>query len=125
MNWYIEVLKKYAVFEGRASRSEFWFFILFSGIASIICGFLDQLIFPTTGNPETAILPLTSIYILAIFLPFVGVSIRRLHDTGRSGWWLLLGLLPVIGLIVLFAFYVTDSESGTNEYGANPKILIN
>jgi len=119
MNWYVEVLKKYAVFSGRSRRKEYWFFVLFNIIASIVLAMVDS----ATGsfNPETGMGTLGTIYALAVLLPSLAVSVRRLHDTGRSGWWLLLGLVPVIGAIVLLVFMVQDSKPGENEYGANPK----
>lgn len=112
MNWYIDVLKKYAVFSGRARRKEYWMFTLINIIISIILGVID-------GMLGTAIIGM--IYSLAVLIPCIAVSIRRLHDTGRSGWWLLIGLIPLIGLIVLIIFMVQDSESGDNQYGPNPK----
>ncbi len=119
MNWYLEVLKKYAVFTGRARRKEYWYFILFNIIISIILSAVDGM----TGsyNPQTGMGLLGTIYILAILLPAVGVSIRRLHDTGRSGWWVLLSLIPLLGTIVLLVFMLQDSKPGSNQYGANPK----
>ncbi|MCW8193407.1 DUF805 domain-containing protein [Proteobacteria bacterium 005FR1] len=109
MEWYLEVLKKYAVFDGRAQRVEFWWFVLINLIIAVVLGWISE--------------TLSSIYGLAVLLPAIGVSIRRLHDTGRTGWWLLLSFLPVIGTIILIIFYVQDSEEGTNEYGPNPKAL--
>lgn len=119
MNWYLEVLKKYAVFTGRARRKEYWYFLLFNIIISIILSAVDGM----TGsyNPQTGMGLLGTIYVLAILLPAVGVSIRRLHDTGRSGWWVLLSLIPLLGTIVLLVFMLQDSEPGSNQYGANPK----
>ncbi|OSI15981.1 DUF805 domain-containing protein [Neisseria dumasiana] len=112
MNWYLEVLKKYAVFNGRSRRQEYWMFTLFNIIASIIFSTLDSLL----GTNIFALL-----YTLAVLLPGIGVSIRRLHDIGRSGWWLLLSFIPVIGAIVLIYWACQDSQPGTNEYGPNPK----
>ncbi|WP_340123238.1 DUF805 domain-containing protein [Methylobacter svalbardensis] len=119
MNWYLEVLKKYAVFDGRARRKEYWFFFLFNIIISMILSAVDGL----TGsfNPETGVGLLGGIYTIAVLIPSIAVSVRRLHDTGRSGWWLLIGLIPLIGTIICFVFMVQDSESSENEYGSNPK----
>lgn len=119
MNWYLDVLKKYAVFGGRARRKEYWFFALFNVIATIILAFVDSAL--GTFNMETGVGILGMIYALAVLLPAIGVAIRRLHDTGRSGWWLLLAFLPLIGAIVLIIFFVMDSSPGENEYGTNPK----
>ena len=118
MNHYLTVLKKYAVFSGRATRSEFWFFVLFNIIISFVLGFIDGMI----GGPGTkeSIGILGSIYSLAVLLPSIGVTVRRLHDTNRSGWWILIGLLPIIGGIVLIIFAAMDSTAD-NKYGPNPK----
>ena len=113
MSWYLEVLKKYAVFSGRARRAEYWYFLLFNLIVVIVLSIIDA---AAGTNPL-----LTGIYTLAVLLPSIGVAIRRLHDTGRSGWWILIALIPLIGAIVLLVFYVQDSEGGVNVYGPNPK----
>ena len=129
MHWYIEALKKYAVFTGRSRRSEYWYFQLFNiliGIAIILVfAFLGGVLAGITGNGEKtaeAIAQLAySAFALATFLPALGVLIRRLHDTNRSGWWVLIGLVPFIGGIVLIVFCVEDSQVGSNQYGPNPK----
>jgi uncharacterized membrane protein YhaH (DUF805 family) len=115
MNWYVQVLKKYAVFGGRARRMEYWYFVLFNFIIAVVLGLIDQLV-GTNGV-------LGSLYALAVLLPSIGVSIRRLHDTGRSGWWLFIGLIPLIGAIILIIFMVGDSQPETNQYGPSPKIV--
>lgn len=119
MNWFIEVIKKYAVFNGRARRKEYWFYVLFYVIFALIIGVIDATIFG--AGPETGTGPLGMIYVLALFLPSLGVAVRRLHDTGRTGWWMLLVLIPLIGPIVLLVFFVLDSTPGQNQYGPNPK----
>ncbi|MGR5061382.1 DUF805 domain-containing protein [Photobacterium sp. DNB22_13_2] len=119
MNWYIHVLKKYAVFKGRARRQEYWYFFLFNIIISIALSMIDSAL----GNPgagEGAGL-IGTIYSLAILIPSIAVGVRRLHDTGRTGWWMLLGLIPLIGVLVLMYFFVQDSQPVVNEYGPNPK----
>jgi uncharacterized membrane protein YhaH (DUF805 family) len=115
MNWYLEVLKKYAVFEGRAGRNEYWFFILFNILISMVLAFIDRL----TGNvdPETGLGILSGLYTMGVMIPGMAVSVRRLHDTGRSGWWLLITFVPVLGAIVFLYFMVLDSNPETNEYG--------
>lgn len=120
MNWYFEVLKKYADFNGRASRSEFWYFTLFSAIVSIFALIID-FVTGTMINHSIGILEM--LYGLAVFLPTLGVYVRRLHDTNRSGWWILISLIPLVGSIVLIVFLVQDSQPGENKYGQNPKIL--
>ncbi|MDP1666809.1 MAG: DUF805 domain-containing protein [Methylobacter sp.] len=119
MNWYLEVLKKYAEFNGRASRQEYWFFMLFNIIISAFFATID--FFSGTFNAETGVGLLSGLYSLAVLIPGIAVTVRRLHDTDRSGWWLLIPLIPVIGGIVLFIFMVQDSTSGDNQYGPNPK----
>ena len=120
MNWYIEVIKKYAVFNGRARRKEYWYFFLFNILISFFIAFVEGL----TGNldPDTGYGLLSGIYTLALLLPGIAVSIRRLHDTNRSGWWLLIAFIPLIGAIVLLVFFASDSNPGENEYGVSPKI---
>ena len=119
MNWYIVVLKKYAVFSGRARRMEYWYFALFNLLISIGLSFVD--IMTGTLSPEIGIGLLSGLYTLAVLIPSIAVSVRRLHDTDRSGWWLLLLLIPLIGVIVILVFMVLDSNPETNEYGPNPK----
>tara|TARA_R100000005_G_scaffold96344_1_gene82558 strand:- start:2504 stop:2887 length:384 start_codon:yes stop_codon:yes gene_type:complete len=121
MNWYLDVLKnKYAMFNGRARRKEYWFFVLFNILASIALGIVDGI--TGTFNDEMGVGLLGGIYWLAVLIPAIAVAVRRLHDTGRTGWWLLLCLIPVIGGLVLLIFMVFDSEPGDNQYGPNPKL---
>ena len=94
MNWYIEVLKKYAVFNGRARRKEFWFFVLFNVLVSIILAVVDVLL--GTYNEVTGSGLLGLVYALAVFIPYLAVTVRRLHDTNKSGWWLLMPLSTII-----------------------------
>ncbi|MFC1893797.1 DUF805 domain-containing protein [Chloroflexota bacterium] len=117
MNWYLQVLKKYAVFSGRARRKEYWYFALFSLIISFVLGLIEGF---ATGNDYSV---LTSLYGLAVLLPSIGVSIRRLHDTGRSGWWVLIGFIPLIGGIILLIYFLSDSQRETNQYGPSPKLV--
>ena len=119
MNWYLEVLRKYAVFRGRARRKEYWYFLLFNIIITIVLGAIDAV----TGSfsAEGGVGLLGGIYALAILIPAVAVTVRRLHDTDHSGWWLLIGLIPLIGAVVLFVFTVQDSNAGENQYGPSPK----
>ena len=120
MNWYFEVLKKYAVFSGRARRKEYWYFVLFNLIISIVLAVIDG----ATGSfiPEAGMGLLGGIYMLAVLIPGIAVTVRRLHDTGRSGWWLLILLIPLIGAIVFIVFTVQDSKPEENQYGPNPKV---
>ena len=118
MNWYLEVLKKYAVFSGRARRKEYWFFVLFNIIIGLALTFIDF----STGlyDVESEIGLLSSLYSLAVLVPGIAVTIRRLHDTSRTGWWFLIAFVPIIGVIVLLVFMVFDSTPGDNQYGPNP-----
>ena len=118
MNWYLTVLKKYALFKGRARRKEYWMFYLVNVLVVFCLIFLERLV----GIPQANDFGLlTGLYVLVVILPGLAVGVRRLHDTGRSGWWMLLALVPIIGAIVLFIFSVLDSEPGDNRYGPNPK----
>lgn len=118
MQWYTEVLKKYVVFSGRARRKEYWMFTLFNVIISIILGIADSIL--GTSNDQGSGL-LGGIYSLAVLLPSIAVTVRRLHDTNRSGWWALLLLLPIIGWIVLIVFAAMEGNPGDNQYGPDPK----
>ena len=119
MEWYLAVLKKYAVFSGRSRRKEYWYFVLFNIIISIVLAVVDRV--TGTFSQEAGMGLLGGIYTLAVLIPGIAVSVRRLHDTNRSGWWILIALIPLIGAIVLLFFMVQDSEPGVNQYGANPK----
>lgn len=114
-NYYLGTLAKYATFSGRASRQEYWFFTLFNLLISFSLGLIDALL--QTGEI------FSSLYSLAVLLPSLAVACRRLHDIGRTGWWLLLALIPLLGWIILIIFHCLDSEAGTNQYGENPKGL--
>ncbi|WP_058044172.1 DUF805 domain-containing protein [Streptomyces roseifaciens] len=113
MHWYVDVLKKYATFSGRASRPEFWMFTLVSLVISIVLAVIDALL--GTG------MIIETVYDVAVFLPSLAVSVRRLHDIDRSGWWVLIGLIPIIGLIVLIVFWATAGKPRENAYGPNPQ----
>ncbi|MGZ0146358.1 DUF805 domain-containing protein [Kribbella sp. WER1] len=119
MQWYIDVLKKYAVFDGRARRKEYWMFVLFSVIASIILSIIDRVLGTTYNNGTSGILQ--SIYGLAVLLPTIGVAIRRMHDTNRSGWWILINLVPCIGTIWFIVLAAGEGTAGQNQYGPDPK----
>lgn len=112
MNWFLKCLNQYADFSGRARRTEYWMFTLFNAIISLILGF----VLATIG-----LVFLSYIYSIAILIPSLAVCIRRLHDIGKSGWWYLIGFVPVVGTIVLLIWFCTDSQPGNNEWGPNPK----
>lgn len=107
MQWYVKVIKNYADFYGRARRMEYWMFEL---INALITGLLVLL--PVIGM----------VYGLFILIPSIAVTFRRLHDTGRSAWWWLVNLIPIIGNIIFIVFLFQDSEPGRNQYGMNPKV---
>jgi uncharacterized membrane protein YhaH (DUF805 family) len=122
MQWYLKVLRQYADFNGRARRTEYWMFVLFNTIALIPLILLDNMLGLAfvTGSYG----PLGLIYILATLLPALGVGVRRLHDTGRPGLWMLLLLVPFVGPIVLLVFFAMEGVRGPNAYGPDPKAPV-
>lgn len=134
MEWMLLPLRRYVQFSGRSRRKEYWMFALFLLIIYIIAMALDSMLgFGTTSRyadvTETGAAAgfnstggiITLLTMLAVFLPSLAVGIRRLHDTDRSGWWLLIGLIPLIGTIVLLVFYCSDGTKGPNRFGPDPK----
>jgi uncharacterized membrane protein YhaH (DUF805 family) len=113
MEWYLKVIRNYVGFQGRARRKEYWMFFLFNVIIAFVIGFVEGLL----NLPQV----LSTLYSLAIFLPSLAVGVRRLHDTGRSGLWLLIVFIPLIGFIILLVFFCEDSKEN-NQYGPNPKL---
>lgn len=114
----------YANFQGRTRRSGYWWTALFLVLVSIALWFIDLQLFSSVWSQELleqGAGPLSILFGLAIIVPVISLGVRRLHDTGRSGWWVLLGFVPIVGTIVLFVFYVLDSQPGSNAYGPNPK----
>lgn len=112
------VLSKYATFSGRARRSEYWWFVLFNAIVTMLALVADAALgFTDAGGAG----PVLIVAVLALFLPGLAVTARRLHDTGRSGWWMLLSFVPFGGLVLLF-FTLQDSR-GPNAWGQSPKVL--
>jgi len=112
------ITKKFAAFSGRARRKEFWLFMLFYYVGALVLAFVDG--FAGTFDPETGVAILSTLFSLVFFLPALTVSIRRLHDIDRSGWWFLIGFIPLIGLIVLIVFYVKRGTADQNRYGNDP-----
>ena len=108
MKWFIKCLKQYADFRGRARRKEYWMFTLINGIIGFVMGLLGLTI-------------LSWIYSIAVFIPSLAVCVRRIHDIGKSAWWILLFLIPVIGWIWLIILFIQDSQPGENQWGENPK----
>jgi uncharacterized membrane protein YhaH (DUF805 family) len=113
MDYFIDALKKYTDFSTRARRKDYWMFILFYVIFYIVTSIID-------GVLGTVFI--TLIFSLAMLIPSISIGARRLHDTGRTGWWQLIGLIPLIGAIVLIVFYVQDSHED-NQYGVSPKAV--
>jgi uncharacterized membrane protein YhaH (DUF805 family) len=125
MNYYLKVLTNFS-FGGRARRAEFWWFVLLNFIVSIILNVVG-----TTANltwsPDPSMGPMYAfsipslVYGLLVLIQGIALSVRRLHDTNKSGWWLLLFLLPILGFIILIVFYVLPGTVGPNKYGDDPK----
>ncbi|MBR2357145.1 MAG: DUF805 domain-containing protein [Lentisphaeria bacterium] len=109
MNYYIDAFRNYVNFQGRANRTQFWMFILFNLIAGVI---LFGIAFAV---PALAFL--ITVYNLAVFLPSLAICVRRLHDTDRSGWWILLGLIPLVGGIIMLILYLLPGTPGANRFG--------
>jgi uncharacterized membrane protein YhaH (DUF805 family) len=112
-NWKLVVLERYAKFDGRAGRAEFWWFVLANLIVYIAFAILLQV--------SGIFVILELLYALAMLVPSIAVAVRRLHDTDKSGWLLLLGLIPFVGFIILLVFYIQQGTSGPNKYGAAPE----
>lgn len=114
------LLNKYATFSGRARRSEYWWWYLFVTIVFLVAGILDRALGLTYSDLTLGGGWIATIAAIVFLVPNLAVAVRRLHDTGRSGWWLLVGLVPFVGFIVLLYFFVLDSEND-NQYGPYPK----
>jgi uncharacterized membrane protein YhaH (DUF805 family) len=123
VNWYLKVLKNYVGFEGRSTRTEYWMFVLFNFIFSAVITLLAALLVNYLELTLFVFLPY--LYSIAVLLPSLAVSVRRLHDIGKSGWWILISLIPFIGSIILIVFYCQDSQTSENQYGTNPKMYAN
>jgi len=131
MQYYLKVLQNYATFTGRARRSEYWYFVLFNLIFAIAAMMLDRLfgsIFKMNTTYGYTTLPYGYIYVaysLLVFIPGLAVLVRRLHDVGKSGWFVFIVLIPIIGAIWILVLACTDSNPGPNGYGPNPKGIGN
>lgn len=119
MNWYLQVLKKYADFNGRARRTEYWMFALFNFIFLVAALIIDNVAGTTVGGLPYGLFYF--VYALAVFIPGLAVGVRRLHDVGKSGWFYLIIFIPIVGGIWLLVLFCTEGVIGSNEYGANPK----
>lgn len=128
MHWYVVALQKYAVFSGRSRRSEYWYFQLFNFLLPV-CGAiaLGLLLVFAAVKSDTAVTIAMWVYdlwALATLLPGLAVSVRRLHDTGRSGWWIFIGAIPLIGFIIFLVFMCEDSKPEDNQWGPSPKQMV-
>ena len=127
MKWVMAGLKKYAVFTGRARRKEFWMFYLFIFVGVIVAIILDNVLGTTIESMRYKGMGyglFTILVYLAILIPTLAVVVRRLHDIGKSGWWICIGFIPLIGSIWLIVLLATDSQPGENQYGPNPKETV-
>lgn len=120
MKWYLKVLKQYADFNGRARRTEYWMYLLFNIIFAIIAAVLDNVL-GLKFTPEMPYGYIYLLYALATFLPGLAVSVRRLHDVDKSGWFIFISLIPIIGGIWLLILNATEGTRGRNQYGEDPK----
>ena len=121
MDWYLRVLKNYVGFGGRARRKEYWMFILVNFILAMVLGIVDKILGWERAGGEGI---LTTIYAILVFLPSWAVVFRRLHDTDRSGWWLLLVLIPLVGPIAMLVFMCLEGTRDDNRFGADPKAAL-
>ena len=125
MQWYLKVVKdNYANFAGRARRKEYWMFVLFNIIFAIVAMIIDNIAGTTFDLMPGYHLPYGWIYLLyalAVILPSLAVCVRRLHDVGKSGWWIFIGLIPLVGAIWLLVLACTEGNPGDNVYGPSPK----
>lgn len=119
MNYFVECLKKYATFSGRARRKEYWLFLLGYVIIYFVAAILDGMM---SGNKPNAMPIVSTVAAFALFLPWLAVTVRRLHDTDRSGWWILIGFIPFIGSLVLLVFGCMEGTKGDNRFGEDPKL---
>jgi uncharacterized membrane protein YhaH (DUF805 family) len=119
MKWYFQVLRKYAVFAGRARRKEYWMFGLIHGVILLALGYPHFL--TGTIDPDSHLGQIEMLYAFATFIPLAAVSVRRLHDIGLSGWWFLMCFVPLANLVFFLSFMTRDSQPSENRYGPTPK----
>lgn len=120
MDYYLEAFNKYSRFTGRSRRKEFWYFALFYLLFLFLAVLLDTLL-GISFDEESIVGPIYLLVVLIHFIPALAVSVRRLHDTGRSGWWYFISLIPILGSIILLVLLCLEGEHGPNHYGKDPK----
>ena len=119
MSWYLKALRNYAVFNGRAQRKEYWFFALFDFMFILLAVMLDSLLFSLLGT-EWLASGIPVVYVLAVLIPRIAVTVRRLHDTDRTAWWILVVLVPYLGGVILMILAALPGSDGTNRFGPDP-----
>lgn len=117
MVWYLEALRKWAQFDGRSSRKAYWMFVLINLLVSLTLVIVDLMIQARIPTYPRAV---SVLYGLAMLVPSIAAGVRRLHDTSRSGWWFLMILVPIVGLLILLFFFARQGQPGENAYGPEP-----
>jgi len=120
MSWYLLAWQRATDFSGRSRRKEYWYFNLINVVVFLFF-FLFAVPFGEQEKPSMIPLSLMFLYAVVVFVPSLSVTIRRLHDIGKSGWWYFIAFVPLIGGIILFVFTLFDSEPSANEWGLDPK----
>ncbi len=130
MYWYILALRNYFNFSGRSRRKEFWMFTLFNYLIMFLIVIMDNMLtertpmeYPYESSPFSGFSVYIAVYALLMVIPTISLQIRRLHDTGRSGWNLFLSIIPLVGPIMLLVYFCTEGDEGNNEYGPDPKTI--
>ena len=118
MEWALLPFRRYAEFTGRTRRKEYWSFVLLLFVVSLVIGFIEGML-GLSGMVGTYG-PLSWLFLLIVLIPSIAVGVRRFHDLGKSGWWILIGIVPILGALVLIFFFVQEGEKGPNEYGPDP-----
>jgi len=123
MEWYTMVWQKYAQFSGRSRRKEYWMWVLVNIIVYAVLYIGALVLISQNSNLGWLLMIVAGVYALAALIPGVAVAVRRLHDTNRSGWWILISLVPVVGGIIILVLLAIEGDAGDNQFGPNPKLL--